>query len=50
VDTIFDPVDGDPHGFVDMVSQAWPPGNDYWQGHILPACEWAKAKVIALQE
>jgi acetyl esterase/lipase len=48
VDLIFDPVDGASHGFVDMASQAWPQGNDYWQGHILPACQWAKAKAVAV--
>jgi acetyl esterase/lipase len=48
VDLVFDPVDGASHGFVDMASQAWPQGNDYWQGHILPACQWAKAKAVAV--
>lgn len=45
---VFDPVDGASHGFVDMASQAWPQGNDYWQGHILPACQRAKAKAVAV--
>ena len=46
VETVFDPIQGASHGFVDFPSRAWPRDNDYWEGHIERACEWVRRKTI----